>query len=260
MTPVTSRSTTSAPAPAPMPTPTPTPTPTYDTVHSVLTVSTLRKSLLAQLTPDQRARLASDSRAVAECGTPALDVRFPAAGRNYGRGPLSGWADWAVEDAARAVLLQQLTAREGGLAAEVISRYWGGDAAERRGVLFALSFLPLGPGALALTDDALRTNDNRLIAAALGPYARVHLDQYRWRQAVLKCLFTGIPLHRVSGLDERKDAELARMAGDFATERRAAGRAVPPDLWLVATEGVPPKVLPMVLPNRPTAEAEPADR
>ncbi|MYW67595.1 sugar phosphate isomerase [Streptomyces sp. SID8379] len=213
--------------------------PAYATVHDILTASTLKESLLAVLTPDQRARLAVDTRAVAERGTPALDVRFPAAGRTYGRGPLPGWAHWAVEDAARTVLLQQLPLREADLAAEVIARYWGGDAAERRGVLLALPFLALGPAALALTDDAVRTNDNRLIAAALGPYARAHLDQYRWRQAVLKCLFTGIPLRRVAGLDQRRDPELARMARDFAKERQAAGREVPADLWLVATEEAP---------------------
>lgn len=102
-------------------------------------------------------------------------------------------------------------------------------------MLRALPFLPLGARAVHLTDDAVRTNDNRLIAAALGPYARAHLDQYRWRQAVLKCLFTGIPLAKVAGLHERRDAELARMAHGFAAERRAADRTVPADLWAVAT-------------------------
>lgn len=204
-------------------------------VHDALTLRTLKESLLSVLTQDQRARLAQDTAAVAAAGPAALDSRFPAAGRYYGRGPLPGWADWSVEDAVRAVLLIRLPLHGAELAAEAAARYDGGDAAERRGVLRALPFLPVGDAALALTDDALRTNDNRLIAAALGPYARAHLDQYRWRQAVLKCLFTGIPLHKVAGIDERRDVELARMAQGFAIERRAAGRPVPADLWLVAT-------------------------
>ncbi|MFD8981479.1 EboA domain-containing protein [Streptomyces sp. NPDC059564] len=207
-------------------------------VHDALTLRTLEESLRSVLDQEHRARLTADTAAVAADGPAALDRRFPAAGRDYGRGPLPGWADWAVEDAVRTFLLLALT-RYGttgaALAREAGERYSHGDAAERRGVLRALPFLPLGARAVHLTDDAVRTNDNRLIAAALGPYARAHLDQYRWRQAVLKCLFTGIPLARVAGLHERRDAELARMAHGFAAERRAAGRTVPADLWAVAT-------------------------
>ncbi|MFE3763387.1 EboA domain-containing protein [Streptomyces sp. NPDC059104] len=207
-------------------------------VHDALTLRTLEESLRSVLDQEHRAALVADTAAVAAEGPAALDRRFPAAGRDYGRGPLPGWADWAVEDAVRAVLLLALT-RYGtsgaALAREAGERYAHGDAAERRGVLRALPFLPLGDRAVHLTDDAVRTNDNRLIAAALGPYARAHLDQYRWRQAVLKCLFTGIPLARVAGLHERRDAELARMAHGFAAERRAADRPVPADLWTVAT-------------------------
>ncbi|MEL5955169.1 EboA domain-containing protein [Streptomyces sp. CLV115] len=205
------------------------------TVHHTLTLRALTEGLGSALDHEHRARLAQDLAAVAEQGPAALDSRFPAAGRVYGRGRLPGWAGWSVEDGVRTRLLGQLELEGTELAQEATERYRNGDAAERRGVLCALPFLPLGPSAVHLTDDALRTNDNRLIAAALGPYARVHLDQYRWRQAVLKCLFTGIPLAKVAGLHERRDAELARMAVGFATERRAAGRTVPADLWLVAT-------------------------
>ncbi|MEU3726830.1 EboA domain-containing protein [Streptomyces sp. NPDC031705] len=206
-------------------------------VHDALTLRTLRESLRSVLDQEHRLRLTDAVDAVAAEGPAALDRRFPAAGREYGRGSLPGWADWAVEDAVRTVLLLALT-RYGttgaALAGEAAERYAHGDAAERRGVLRALPFLPVGDRAVHLTDDAVRTNDNRLIAAALGPYARAHLDQYRWRQAVLKCLFTGIPLAKVAGLNERRDAELARMAHGFAAERRAADRAVPADLWSLA--------------------------
>ncbi|MFD1152770.1 EboA domain-containing protein, partial [Saccharothrix hoggarensis] len=56
-----------------------------------------------------------------------------------------------------------------------------------------------------------------------------HLDAHAWRHGVLKCLFTGVPLTVVAGLDRRVDEELRRMVGAFADERRAAGRAVPDD-------------------------------
>ncbi|MFE0424942.1 EboA domain-containing protein, partial [Streptomyces sp. NPDC058953] len=114
--------------------------------------------------------------------------------------------------------------------------YHRGTAAERRAVLLALPHLDRladGPAdVLPLVEDALRTNDTRLVAAAVGPYAAARLDPHTWRHAVLKCLFTGVPLTAVHGLADRArgDAELARMLTDYAAERTAAGRPVPPDL------------------------------
>ncbi|MEU8887937.1 EboA domain-containing protein [Streptomyces sp. NPDC048442] len=112
--------------------------------------------------------------------------------------------------------------------------YTRGTAAERRAVLLALPHLEHardGSG-LPLVEDALRTNDTRLVAAALGPYAATHLDPHAWRHAVLKCLFTEVPVDTVHALAHRArgDTELARMLTDYAAERTAAGRPVPADL------------------------------
>ncbi|MGW2714419.1 EboA domain-containing protein, partial [Streptomyces sp. NPDC001356] len=89
----------------------------------------------------------------------------------------------------------------------------------------------LGGGAVQLVADALRTHDPNLVSAAVGRYAARHLDAAGYRQAVLKCLFMGVPLAAVAGLDLRADGELARMLADFAHERVAAGRDVPDDVW-----------------------------
>lgn len=163
------------------------------------------------------------ARAVADPA--ALPADFPAVGRNCGTSPLSdpAWPGWTVDEAARTVLL---AAANGQGAADA---YAHGDRAERRAVLRALPFLDLGDAALPLLEDALRTNDSSLVAAALGAAADP-LDAATWRQGVLKCLFLGIPLALVARLADRADAELARMAMDFAHERVAAGRDVPADL------------------------------
>ncbi|WP_333767954.1 EboA domain-containing protein [Streptomyces sp. IBSBF 2435] len=178
----------------------------------------------ADLTPQGREWLAAAAaRAAADPATLLAD--FPAAGRSCGRGPLTapGWDGWTVDEAARVVLLAGAGAEA---AADLYAR---GDRAERRAVLRALPYLDLGLGALPLIEDALRTNDVALVGAALGPAAAV-LDIGTWRQGVLKCVFLGIPLSAVAGLDERTDAELARMLLDFAHERVAAGRDVPADV------------------------------
>ncbi|MDZ5443896.1 EboA domain-containing protein [Micromonospora sp. 4G57] len=158
---------------------------------------------------------------------PAAIARlFPAAARRCGRGPLPDPPGWTADEAARALLLTALPADQAAATAETLYRH--GDAAEKRAVLRALPLLPIGAACVPLLHDAIRTNDTRLVAAALGPYAR-HLEQSAWRQAVLKCVFTGVPLAVVDDLDGRADGELGAMLAALAAERHAAGRAMPAD-------------------------------
>ncbi|MEU2824595.1 EboA domain-containing protein [Streptomyces bacillaris] len=154
--------------------------------------------------------------------TPAWELRFAAAGRHCGQ---------QHADSVRSLLLIEARAS----LPSVTRLYEQGTAAERRAVLLTLDRLALGATALPLVEDALRTNDTRLVAAAVGPYAAAHLPPHAWRHAVLKCLFTGVPVDAVARLGERahRDAELARMLADFAAERTAAGREIPPGLRTV---------------------------
>jgi hypothetical protein len=164
-------------------------------------------------------RIADDLRRVA--GNPAAAATlFPAAARRHGRAPLIG--DWTTDEAARALLLAELPVEQ---TAEI---YRYGDTAEKLAVLKALPLLPIGDRGVPLVEDALRTNDTRLVTAAVGGYAD-HLGQESWRQAVLKCVFMGVPLIFVHRLAERADPQLGAMLRAFADERRAAGRDMPPD-------------------------------
>ncbi|MFF3995912.1 EboA domain-containing protein [Streptomyces cyaneofuscatus] len=210
---------------------------------------TSRKELDAELDATARAwldaALAEAARAATEDVTaeaspyasPPWELRYAAAGRHCGP---------AHADSVRSLLLIEARAP----LPSVTRLYEQGTAAERRAVLLTLHRLDLGPTALPLVEDALRTNDTRLVAAAVGPYAAAHLDPHAWRHAVLKCLFTGVPLTAVDRLDERArgDAELARMLRDFAAERTAAGRDVPADLSGALT-------LAEIAPAAPTEES-----
>jgi hypothetical protein len=158
----------------------------------------------------------------------AIGKLFPAAGRRCGRAALSILDGWTVDDAARVLLLTALPLRGDELVAELETLYRYGDAAEKRAVLRALPLLDVGDACTGLLRDAIRTNDTRLVSAAVGPYA-VQLDQAAWRQAVLKCVFMGIPLAAVADLDARADNELGIMLAGLADERAAAGRAMPDD-------------------------------
>jgi hypothetical protein len=155
----------------------------------------------------------------------AIPRLFAAVGRRCGRAPLPDPPGWTVDEAARALLLTALPA---GHAAAAEALYRHGDAAEKRAVLRALPLLPIGAECVPLLHDAIRTDDTRLLAAALGPYAR-HLEPPAWRQAVLKCVFTGVPLAVVDELAGRADGELGVMLAGLAAERHAAGRSMPAD-------------------------------
>ncbi|SEM67380.1 EboA domain-containing protein [Cryobacterium luteum] len=173
----------------------------------------------------------------------AITRYFPAVSRRCGRVPL--WADdvrglrhGTIDDAARGVLLGALTPIGPALVELLDDLYQHGDAGEKRGVLRGLHRLdtaeqPIGPALLPLIDDALRTNDVRLVAAALQPYGAYYLGPDAYRQAVVKCVFTGVPLNVIANLAERQTIELARMLVDLAHERSAAGRDIPDDIAAV---------------------------
>ena len=66
--------------------------------------------------------------------------------------------------------------------------------------------MPIGPAALPLVQDALRTNDTRLISGALGPYGAAHLDDHGYR-----CVYYG---HFGQGcVHTRMDFDLKTAAG-----------------------------------------------
>ncbi|WP_433405723.1 EboA domain-containing protein [Streptomyces sp. CA-146814] len=198
---------------------------------------TARAWLDAALTEAAHAATEDVTAEASPYASPPWELRYAAAGRHCGP---------AHADSVRSLLL--IAARPP--LSSVTRLYEQGTAAERRAVLLTLHRLDIGSTALPLVEDALRTNDTRLVAAAVGPYAAAHLDPHAWRHAVLKCLFTGVPLAAVARLDERArgDAELARMLSDFAAERTAAGRDVPADLRTALT-------LAEITPAAPTEES-----
>jgi hypothetical protein len=157
----------------------------------------------------------------------AVATLFARTERTLGRAPLPDHPQWTAGRAGRALLLMALSTTPDRVE-RITAVYTQGDPGERIAVLQALPLLPIGAAAAPLLHDALRTNDARLVAAALGPYA-AHLDPAAWRQGVVKCVFMGIPLDAVDRLDERADAALAAMLAALAQERTAAGRPVPDD-------------------------------
>jgi hypothetical protein len=183
-----------------------------------------------------------------------LAEAFPAVSRKLGREPL-GAGDalvsldgeevplraWRCDDAGRALLI--LNAPDPEKAAHDL--YFQGDLREKAGALRALAIAGKSDAAVDVFLDAMRLAADELVEAALAdnPYAGKHLPDHEFRRAVLKCAFLGISVERVARIETRADAELTRMLLGLASEREAAGRAVPPDLWPVAALAPVPGLL-----------------
>lgn len=180
-------------------------------------------------------------------GRDAAERVFAQAALRVGRDPVDpgdtgGLVHGTVADRARAALLAELAVTASGpeLADLADALYRRGDAEQRRGVLRGLDLLaPALPeevrvAALELIRDALRANDPRLVAAGMGDAGAALLPDHEWRHGVVKLVFMGVPLAAASGLDDRRDAELARMARDLIAERTAAGRDISDDLAAIA--------------------------
>lgn len=144
---------------------------------------------------------------------------------------------WSIADAARALLLlasAKSTADSIAWVTTAISCFENGDAGEQQSWLKSLSLLPHADRFAAVTIDACRSHIQPLFEsiACDNPFPAAHFPERPFNQMVLKALFIGVAIDRIAGLDRRLNAELSRMARDYAAERRAAGRSVPADLPL----------------------------
>lgn len=113
--------------------------------------------------------------------------------------------------------------------------YDEGDARERQSILRALPLLPSAERFVTLAFEACRSHLQPLFEAIAcdNPYPSTYFPDHPMNHMVLKALSLEISLERIIGLQRRTTPELARMAADYASERRAAGRSIPTDAWLL---------------------------
>lgn len=110
-----------------------------------------------------------------------------------------------------------------------------GDNDERCVVLRLLPVLPAPERFVMLAVEACRTNvlDVFQALACDNPYPAAYFAEESFNQLVMKALFMGSPLARLQKMETRINPELVRMVRDYAAERRAAHRPIPPDCRLI---------------------------
>ena len=145
-----------------------------------------------------------------------------------------GWRPrgWSIDGAARVAALLAYRGRRP-FAETFKDLRRTSDVAEMIALYRGLPLYP-EPGSLDFeVGEGLRSNIRAVFEAIAhaNPYPRDQFDEHRWNHMVLKALFVDSRLAPIIGLDQRANAELARILRDFAHERWAAGRQVPAELW-----------------------------
>jgi len=181
----------------------------------------------------------------------AFEATFASAGRRLGTevvGPGHELADdaarrwsiagWGLDEVGRALLLVEGVARvpANEQVAWIDDCWRAGALRERTALLRGLALFPAPERFVAVAIDACRASTQPIFEAVAcdNPYPAAYFPEASFNQMVLKAVFTEVALTRILGLDARRTSELARMATDYASERRAAGRPVPADLAYLA--------------------------
>ena len=154
---------------------------------------------------------------------------------------------WTVDRLSRVWLMLHLSAENRDRYIAAIEQLF--PTAEMNELVALYSALPLlaYPTAWrARCAEGIRNNIGDVLESIMcdNPYAAENLDEAAWNQLVLKAIFTEKPIHRIIGLDARANQTLAHTLSDFAHERWAAHRRVPPMLWRCVGNFIDDRIFP----------------
>jgi hypothetical protein len=206
--------------------------------------------LAARLTTEQTAWFNERCQAVSQGDKKALFLAFGLVTRKLSKADLAlssdernqaestrpGWnpTAWTIDQTARAKLVLLFPASDPAAYVAVLDQLFAaGEMHELIALYQSLPLLPHQPAHALRCAEGIRTNIKSVFLAIAhnNPFPIEQLNDDQWSQLVLKCLFVGVTLDPVIGLDRRANAPLAKMLTDFAHERWAAGRSVSPELW-----------------------------
>ncbi len=142
-----------------------------------------------------------------------------------------GWDEYRL---ARVSLLLTLAKEEEKIFADAFHSVLNtADLREQIALFSALPWLPHAEHLSEATVDGLRTNIVDIFdsIALDNSFPAEHFSDEAWNQMVLKAIFITRPLHRIVGIEDRKNLLLAEAISDLAHERWSAGRSITPEAW-----------------------------
>jgi hypothetical protein len=143
-----------------------------------------------------------------------------------------GWQPeaWSTDEAARvALLLVAWHNDERTFVARIERLCRTGELNERIACLKGFAVFPVPGLLLGCARDAARSSLQPQFEAIAcrNPYPAAQFDNAAFNQMVVKCVFSGVAIETVVGLQERSNPELVRMLVDLVSERKIAGRSIP---------------------------------
>ncbi len=145
--------------------------------------------------------------------------------------------EWSLVLASRVYLLSSYLQDGAHVYQQLFQIYDLADTETKQACLSAINFMngDIEQG-LVLVHDAGRTYLSALMTSAWcnHPFSATYLSEHDYRKAVLKALFCDIPIAGFQKLTQRATSELAQSVSEYADEREAAGRIVPPTVWILA--------------------------
>jgi hypothetical protein len=146
---------------------------------------------------------------------------------------------WTMDRLARVWWLLQLPADDETTYVGTITQLFkAGELNELVALYSALPVLAFPEAWRFQATEGIRNNIADVQSAIMlhNPYPADYFDESAWNQLILKAFFTDKDVTQIIGLNERKNAHLARTLADYAAERRAAGRSLPPHIELLMEE------------------------
>lgn len=140
---------------------------------------------------------------------------------------------WTMDRLARVWWLLQLPADDETTYVGTITQLFkAGELNELVALYSALPVLAFPEAWRFQATEGIRNNIADVQSAIMlhNPYPADYFAEAAWNQMILKAFFTDKDVTQIIGLDERKNPRLAQTLADYAAERRAAGRSLPPHI------------------------------
>jgi hypothetical protein len=143
-----------------------------------------------------------------------------------------GWqpGTWRTDEMARVALM--LSTWQGDVEAfrrRIAGMCRSGEVSEQIACLKGFAIFPAPARLIACARDAVRSSIQPIFEAMAcdNPYPADHFEAAAYNHMVVKCVFSGVPIQKIVGLEERRNDDLLQMLKDLVSERDAAGRTVP---------------------------------
>jgi hypothetical protein len=137
---------------------------------------------------------------------------------------------WRTDEAARIALM--LSTWQGDVDAftrRIEGMCLRGELSEQVACLKGFAIFPAPARLIACAREAVRSSIQPVFEAIAcdNPYPADCFEAAAHNQMVVKCVFSGVSIEKIVGLEERRNDELLQMLKDLVSERDAAGRTVP---------------------------------